>query len=289
MLSVLSLAEPQERLISEARRELSLASSLASLLFSAMSSLSHAAALALASLEKRTRDDGSTFYAQSSNAPSWLHDLIHEAHNGELPNDARYELIRDALSSLSDHAVESEEEALDSGLISELSLDLLPHASSSLFSWFAAHGCRIASIDEALESGRISELSSHEIIAEGWRVDCEEMLSSIVSSLEEARLSVFNSDTDCELLLSDSHGIHIPKLWADDITDQEEAEALMIDWADVLILQSGPDHEQYWEAWSQVLDHASWSDLNGREWRMVQNGDLWAVDASVEIPEEWLA
>ena len=254
-----------------------------------MASLSHAAGLALASLEKRTRDDGSTFYAQSSDAPSWLSDLVCHAHDGELPNDSRYELIRDALSSLEDHAVESEEEALDSGLISELSLDLLPHASSELFSWFAAHGSRVASIDEALESERVSELSSYEILSEGWRVDCETMLSSIVSSLEEARLSVFNPDTDCELLLSDSHGVYIPKRWADDITDQEEAEALMVDWADVLILQAGPDHEQYWDAWTEVLDHAQWTDLNGREWRMVQNGDLWAVDASVEIPEEWMA
>jgi hypothetical protein len=254
-----------------------------------MASLSHTAALAFASLEKRTRDNGSTFYAQSSDAPSWLSDLIYEAHDGELPNDTRYELIRDALSSLSDHAVESEEEALDSGLISELSLNLLPHASSSLFLWFAAYGSRVASIDEALESGRVFELSSYEILSEGWRADCETMLSSIVSSLEEARFSVFNPDTDCQLLLSDSHGIYIPKLWADEIGDQEEAEALMIDWADVLILQAGPDHELYWGAWTQVLDHAQWTDLNGREWRLLQNGDLWAVDASVEIPANWIA
>jgi len=265
-----------------------------------MSSLSHAAALALASLEKRTRNDGSTFYAQSSDAPNWIRDLICEAHDGELPNDSRYELVRDALSSLSDHAVESEEEVLDSGLISDLSLDLLPHGSSELFSWFAAHGSRIASIDEALASGRIPDLSSYEIISEGWRVDCETMLSSIVSSLEEARFFVFNPDTDCQLLLSDSHGIYIPKLWADDLKDEEEAEAFSVKWEDVLICQSGPDHKLYWEAWNAILQDALWNEMGerrdgslkpayGDDWRLLQNGDLWAIKADCEIPEEWLS
>jgi len=255
-----------------------------------MASFSHTAAVALASLEKRTRDDGSTYYAQSSDAPGWLSRLVYDAHNGELPNDTRYELIRDALSSLSDHAVESEEEAQDSDLISEISLDLLPSSSSELFSWFAAHSSRVSSIDEALESGRISELSSYEIISEGWRMDCEEMLQTVVSSLEEARFSVFNPDTDCELLLSDSHGRYIPKLWANGISDEEEAEEHGVSWRDVLICQCGPDSapELYWESWQTILDSAEWMDLDGQEWRLLQNGDLWAVRADVEIPAEWL-
>jgi hypothetical protein len=252
-----------------------------------MATLSHTAGLLLSSLETAERPDGSPFLRLSSSAPSWASSVIREAHLGELPNDSRYELIRDALSALSDQQFSDEEEAKDS--IDELSLDLVPHATCELLQWFADRADRLSSCDEALESGRISELSTYELLSEGFRVGAEEMLSSLISSLEEERLSVFNPDTDSQLLLGDSHGIYIPKLWADEIGDEEEAEEFSVSWEDVLICQAGPDHELYWEAWDAILRDAQWSERDGDEWTLHQNGDLWAVKPDVEIPEEWLS
>jgi hypothetical protein len=57
----------------------------------------------------------------------------------------------------------------------------------------------------------------------------------------------------------------------------------------VLICQAGPDHELYWEAWDAILRDAQWSERDGDEWTLYQNGDLWAVKLDVEIPEEWLS
>jgi hypothetical protein len=256
----------------------------------AMATLSHTAELLLSSLETAERPDGSPFLRLSSSAPGWASSVIREAHLGELPNDSRYELIRDALSALSDQAFSDEEEA--SGSIDELSLDLVPHGTCELLQWFADRADRLSSCDEALENGRVSggsQFSSYELLSEGYRLTAEETLSSLISSLEEERLSVFNPDTDSQLIFSDSHGIYIPKLWADEIGDEEEAEAYSVSWEDVLICQAGPDHELYWESWDAILRDAQWSERDGDEWTLHQNGDLWAVKLDVEIPEEWLS
>jgi hypothetical protein len=210
------------------------------------------------------------------------------AHGGEMPNDSRYELIRDALSSLSDGAYEDEEEALED--LYEISLSLLPVSTCDVLSWFAAHSSRLSSCDGALEAGRVSggsDFSAYELLSEGWRVDCEETLSSLISSLEEERLSLFNPDTDCQLLLSDSHGVYIPQLYCSDISE-DDCEDFSVKWEDVQICQRGPEEELYWEAWQSICDSAEWEE-NLEMWRLLQNGDLWAVKADCEIPEEWAA
>jgi len=254
-----------------------------------MATLSHTAELLLSSLETAERPDGSPFLRLSSSAPSWASSVIREAHLGELPNDSRCELIRDALSNLSANSFSDEEEARDA--LPELSLDLVPHGTCELLQWFADRADRLSSCDEALENGRVSggaQFSSYELLSEGFRLTAEETLSSLISSLEEERLSVFNPDTDSQLLLGDSHGIYIPKLWADEIGDEEEAESYSVSWQDVLICQAGPDSEGYWDAWDSILRDAQWNE-NGEEWSLHQNGDLWAVKLDVEIPEEWLS
>jgi hypothetical protein len=254
-----------------------------------MSSLSAAAALLLSSLETASRSDGSSFLRLSSSAPSWGSAVVMAAHGDEMPNDSRYELIRDALSSLSDGAYEEEEEALED--LYEISLSLLPVSTCDILSWFAAHSSRLSSCDDALEAGRVSggsDFSAYELLSEGFRIDCEETLSSLISSLEEERLSIFNPDTDCQLLLCDSHGVYIPKLWSWGISNEEEAEDFSVKWEDVLVCQLGPDEEHYWEAWQSICDSAEWEE-SGFMWRLLQNGDLWAVKADCEIPEEWAA
>lgn len=254
-------------------------------LFSAlceMASLSAAAALLLSSLENAERSDGSPFLRLSSSAPSWGSSVIREAHLGEFPNNSRYELIRDALSALSDGSFSDSEEAEEA--LHELSLDLAPNGTCDLLRWFADRADRLSSCDEALESGRVSG-GSYELLMEGFRLNVEETLSSLISSLEEERLSLFNPDTDCQLLLSDSHGVYIPKLYCESLA-KSDAKELGVPWEAVETCQHGPDEEHYWEAWQEILNSACWEE-NGADWVLVQNGDLFAVRAEAEIPEEW--
>ena len=52
-------------------------------------------------------------------------------------------------------------------------------------------------------------------------------------------------------------------------------------------LEYGPDAEHYWEAWETVLDEAYWIDGNGNEWRLFQDGDLYAYRSDIDIDLGW--
>ena len=236
----------------------------------------------LSSFKKSSRDDGSEFLKLSSDSPQWMSECVMAAHDGELPNDSRYQLIRDCLQALSDEEVESQEEALDASY--ELARDLVPLCTGELLQWFSFLPGRLGDCDEVLSQGRVSELTTYEILSEGFRLAAEEVISSLADSLEDAADSLFDPDTDCELLLSDSHGIYIPKLWCDELSSEEEAERFSVSWDSVLVCQSGPDEELYWDAWQEILDSAEWEE-DGVEWRLHQSADLWRVRADVEIPE----
>lgn len=41
-----------------------------------------------------------------------------------------------------------------------------------------------------------------------------------------------------------------------------------------------------WFAWTQILNHASWTDDKGVSWHLHQDGDLWEVADNYDFPEE---
>jgi hypothetical protein len=84
-----------------------------------------------------------------------------------------------------------------------------------------------------------------------------------------------------ELLLSDSRGVYIPRDWAMYCQDMDGVSA-----EDMEILKAGPDHEWYWEAWDSVLSNAH-GVVNGKTWRLWQDGDLWAYCEDLMTDEEY--
>lgn len=56
-------------------------------------------------------------------------------------------------------------------------------------------------------------------------------------------------------------------------------------WA-VNTCQDPGDDPDYWEAWEEILDKASYTDNDGHEWRLWQDGDLWAVCYDLLTDEE---
>lgn len=256
-----------------------------------MATFSAAADLFSSSLERRTREDGSSYWDLRSDSPDWLRSAVREAHEGELPNDSRYELIRDAAVVLSDGSFSDEDEAREA--LYELSEDLCPLSSYELLQWFSAHLSRLSDCDEALEETGSSVSSVADALGLGYRRAAESVLSVLISEIEENRLSVFNPDTDSRLVLSGSHGQYIPQMYCEGMTEEQALE-MSVSYEDVLICQSGPDEELYWDAWQSILDSAEITEpatLKEDEsvWRLVQNGDLWQVRSDVEIPEEWFS
>lgn len=90
-------------------------------------------------------------------------------------------------------------------------------------------------------------------------------------------------ETHARLVLSDSHGIYIPQLYCSHL-DAADAEYLKVDFADVKVCQTGPDHEWYWEAWQSILDSAQF-ECDGLVYCLFQSGDLWEVPMNCEIPD----
>jgi hypothetical protein len=80
---------------------------------------------------------------------------------------------------------------------------------------------------------------------------------------------------------SDRHGVYIPKYFAESIR-RDRVRGVDAEQFDILL--AGPDHEHYWDVWTEVLDNAT---VVGDEctYSMYQDGDLWLVPEGMEWNE----
>ena len=84
-----------------------------------------------------------------------------------------------------------------------------------------------------------------------------------------------------ELFLSDARGVYIPRDFAQSIKRECVTGISEEDYA---ILESGPDHEWYWEAWDDVLNNAVVTDpKSGTVYTVYQDGDCWLVEQGAEF------
>jgi len=78
------------------------------------------------------------------------------------------------------------------------------------------------------------------------------------------------------ILISDSHGVNIPKIFASNF----EAEFWNIDVNDsdhaCLLLGPEGNNEWYWEAWNNICSSAFHVNANGLKFTLHQDGDLFA-------------
>jgi len=79
-----------------------------------------------------------------------------------------------------------------------------------------------------------------------------------------------------------ARGIFIPQYFAESVRRELVQNVTKEDWD---ILKSGPNHEQYWDAWDDVTSSAILTDDFGDTWTLYQDGDLWLVPANW-TPEE---
>jgi len=83
------------------------------------------------------------------------------------------------------------------------------------------------------------------------------------------------------LWLNDSRGVYIPRDFAKSFADRERSVSGIKaeDWA---ILEAGPEHEWYWEAWDNVLNDAIVTDDKGIKYRVYQDGICWLIPDGME-------
>lgn len=78
-----------------------------------------------------------------------------------------------------------------------------------------------------------------------------------------------------EIIADSNRGQYIPQHFSE-ACDMEQWN---VDPKDAAILSDGPDNEWYWETWHSVVQYAKHTDKDGIEWRLWQDGDLFAITA----------
>jgi hypothetical protein len=87
------------------------------------------------------------------------------------------------------------------------------------------------------------------------------------------------------LWLTDAHGIYIPRDFANSFKDRAKHVTGVSD-EDWEILETGPDHELYWDTWTDVLDCAVITDIEGNKFNLYQEGDLWFIPEGMEFSDD---
>lgn len=77
-----------------------------------------------------------------------------------------------------------------------------------------------------------------------------------------------------DLYASDSRGVYIPQYFAESCKREYVKNVSDEDWK---ILEAGPDHELYWDTWSDVTSNAKIETPDGKTGFLWQDGDLWVV------------
>lgn len=90
---------------------------------------------------------------------------------------------------------------------------------------------------------------------------------------------------DLILFCSDSSGIYIPRRFAREINRDCPECVTGVSPEEFAILEAGPENEQYWDCWNDVLNNAKVNDGN-TTYSLYQDGDLWLVPEGMEWNEE---
>lgn len=85
------------------------------------------------------------------------------------------------------------------------------------------------------------------------------------------------------LLVPDAAGVYVPQRF---VENYDLSIWKGIDQEDVATIKQGPDHEGYWDAWSNILQSATYSN-GGYQYHLHQDGDLWAIDYVAMSDEEY--
>lgn len=77
-----------------------------------------------------------------------------------------------------------------------------------------------------------------------------------------------------ELFADGNRGIYIPQYFAESVVREKVSGVSAEQWE---ILESGPDHESYWDVWDEVERDAILTKDDGTQFCLHQDGDLWIV------------
>ena len=81
-----------------------------------------------------------------------------------------------------------------------------------------------------------------------------------------------------ELFVNDSHGVYIPRVFAQCANREMLNGITKQDWNDLESIDPyGEESELLWDTWDRVLSNATATTADGKEYTLYQDGDLWLV------------
>ena len=128
------------------------------------------------SFEGEKRENNSYYFFLKDESKNKYQDLVRELHMGELPNDWRYETIKDLVSSFLEYYPDDEEltyDNLQDALTESIADNLCNVSNSSLFEWLAEMPSRasfedihstIECIDDSVDLGYLAMMRQREEI-----------------------------------------------------------------------------------------------------------------------------
>jgi hypothetical protein len=126
--------------------------------------------------ETRTREDGTQFVTRKDDAPEWVADLVRDCHDGELPNDWRYETIAAIFDAIADGSD-------DPGEIADGLVDVY---NSDRVAWLANNLNRSSYVDDACdEHFGTSDSGVFGMLGAGQYLAIEQMASQILAAVAE--------------------------------------------------------------------------------------------------------
>ena len=128
------------------------------------------------SFEGEKRENNSHYFFLKDESKNKYQDLVRELHMGELPNDWRYETIKDLVSSFLEYFSDDEEltyDNLQDALRESIADNLCNVSNSCLFEWLAEIPSRasfedmssvIGTIDDSVDLGYLAMMRQREEI-----------------------------------------------------------------------------------------------------------------------------
>jgi hypothetical protein len=124
---------------------------------------------ALSYFQTKTRQSGETFHCLKDGKPDWVQDLVRHAHDGMLPDDFRYGIIKDCLDAIAD------------GIEDDLEPE---HKHYILCQWLGSHGKRHEYVNEAA-SDYSGDIDIMELLQAGYALELMEVTALLIDKLEE--------------------------------------------------------------------------------------------------------
>ena len=127
--------------------------------------------------QRKTRDNGEGFYAFADDRPDWVYDAVMEAHDGEFPDDWRFDICDSLFGEIDENTDEDDLHELIDGLVDVYNSDRLK--------WLADDQSRTAYCDEALREFGGDSKDILEMIGYGQYLCISQMAHIIFQAIKD--------------------------------------------------------------------------------------------------------